>query len=645
MRGRSEAAGSGPGAPPGEASAHAGPGARGRPGTAGATGQRGAGPGGPARQPQAGQAGRSGPGRAGPGKAGAGQDQSGKPQLAEVARGGTLNIAGAAVSAVATLAVSVMVTNRFNKTIAGAFFTATSAYLIVQALATLGANVGLVYFIARLRSLGEERRIRAIVRAAVIPVIVGSVLLTIGMLAFAGPLAHVLLAKDSGSKGGAAASPGAVAGALRLLSLTLLFAALENTFLGATRGYRDMRPTVMVEKIGRPLLQVACMAVAVVAGSAALLAPLWALPWIPASAISYVWLRRVRRRRGPRRATMPDLPPEVAALLALSTPVPSPAWGRSPDSGRPVRRPEDTRSGRRMARRQLANANPKGFWRFTTPRAIANLASIILQRMDIVLVALIKGPIAAAVYTAATRFLVAGQLGNMAISTAAQPRFTELFTTGDKRNANVIYLVTTGWLILLTWPLYLLAVIYGPAVLAVFGKSYSAGATVMIILGLTQLFASACGQVDMVLITTGRSSWSLVNGLLAVGVNIGVDLALIPRYGITGAAIGWAVAIVVSNLMPLIQLALVFRLHPIGRGTFTACALCAVCFGAIPGLIRIAIGAGFVSLGASIVAGGIVYLAGLWKFGDVLKLSTMPGVSSLARRARRVRASSDLSGY
>ena len=88
----------------------------------------------------------------------------------------------------------------------------------------------------------------------------------------------------------------------------------------------------------------------------------------------------------------------------------------------------------------------------------------------------------------------------------------------------------------------------------------------MVILGLTMLLATACGQVDMVLITTGRSSWSLVNGLLALVVNVGLDLLLIPRFGITGAAIGWAAAIIVTNLIPLAQLAISKRLNPFGRG-------------------------------------------------------------------------------
>ena len=543
-------------------------------------------------------------------------------QLAEVARGGTLNLIGAGVSAATTVAVTVLVTREFSKPIAGAFFTAISAFLIVEAVASLGANVGLVYFIARLRSFGEERRIPTIVRAAVIPVIVASILLTMFMLGVAEPLANVLLSGHLG-KSGAVSAP-AVAQSLRALALTLPFAALLDTYLGVSRGYRDMRPTVAVDKVGRSVVQLAGVAIAVVAGSAALLAPLWALPYVPAAAIAWLWSRRIRRNppQGPRGGT-PDVPPELAALLALSTRVPS-VKGAS-------------RVGRRMQQRRLANANPRGFWQFTAPRGIASLAKITLQRIDIVLVAIIMGPAAAAVYTAATRFLVVGQLGNMAISMAAQPRFTELFAIGDRRSANVVYQVTTAWLVLLTWPLYLLAVVYGPEVLSVFGHSYRAGAPVMVILALTMLLATACGQVDMVLITTGRSSWSLINGLLAVAVNVGLDLVLIPRYGITGAAIGWAVAIVVTNLMPMAQLASSIHLQPFGRGTVLAAALSTVAFGAVPLAIRAVLGGGLAGLAAGVAAGCVVFAIGLWRFGGALRLSAMPGVSSIKSRLSRAR--------
>jgi hypothetical protein len=148
------------------------------------------------------------------------------------------------------------------------------------------------------------------------------------------------------------------------------------------------------------------------------------------------------------------------------------------------------------------------------------------------------------------------------------------------------------------------------------------------------LVAAACGQVDMVLITTGRSSWSLANGLLAVGVNVGVDVALIPHYGITGAAIGWAAAIAVTNLLPLAQVAIAVRVHPFGAGSLTACLLTTLSFGAIPLAGRAIAGASAVVATVAVVAGLAVMGAGLWRFRDILHLVAMPGAQQMRSVAR-----------
>jgi O-antigen/teichoic acid export membrane protein len=528
--------------------------------------------------------------------------------LGEVARGGMLNLAGAGIAAVATLGVTVVITRHFSPAVAGAFFTATSLFLILESISGLSAYNGAVYFIARLRSLGEEGRIGALLRAAIIPVAIVSTLVAGLVLLTAEPLARLLLGGHLGHSG---AGPAAVAAALRALAVALPFAALTDTLLGASRGYRDMRPTVAVDRIGRNALQFIGILVATAAGSIALLAPLWALAYVPAAAVAALWLIQIRHLPG-RHA--------------------SPRPGRD---GRPrLRRPRRpaVKPSAELTQNVVASANPRGFWRFTAPRALATLAQIIIQRLDIVLVGIMRGPAEAAIYMAATRFLVAGQFGNSAISMAAQPRFTELFAVGDRRGANAVYEATTGWLVILTWPIYLLALVFSPQVLGIFGHSYQAGTTVMLILGLSMLVATACGQVDMVLTTTGRSSWSLANGLLAVGVNVVINLALIPRYGITGAAIGWAAAIAVTNLLPLAQVAKVVRVHPFGRPFLAAALLTTVSFCLIPLGLRALLGsAGAVAIGATGV-GAVVMLFGMWRFANVLELSVMPGFSALMRR-------------
>ena len=169
-------------------------------------------------------------------------------QLAGVARGGAANLAGAAVAAATTLAVTVLVTRHYSEPVAGAFFTAISLFLIVEAVASLGAYVGAINFIARLRRLGHDDQIPIILRAAIIPVVIVSVLAAATMFVLAEPLAHILLRGHLGHSG---ATQGMVADALRALALALPCSALADTLLGMTRGYRDMRPTVVVDKIGR----------------------------------------------------------------------------------------------------------------------------------------------------------------------------------------------------------------------------------------------------------------------------------------------------------------------------------------------------------------------------------------------------------
>ncbi len=79
---------------------------------------------------------------------------------------------------------------------------------------------------------------------------------------------------------------------------------------------------------------------------------------------------------------------------------------------------------------------------------------------------------------------------------------------------------------------------------------------------------------------------------MAVVVNVGLDVLLIPQYGITGAAIGWAAAIIVTNLVPLAQLAVSVRLHPFGRGSFIAAGLAVLSFAVIPLAVRAGFGRG-----------------------------------------------------
>ncbi|MGH3601950.1 MAG: polysaccharide biosynthesis C-terminal domain-containing protein, partial [Pseudonocardiaceae bacterium] len=149
------------------------------------------------------------------------------------------------------------------------------------------------------------------------------------------------------------------------------------------------------------------------------------------------------------------------------------------------------------------------------------------------------------------------------------------------------------------------------------------------------LIATACGMVDVVLIMGGRTTWNLGNAVLALIVNITVDLLLIPHLGILGAGIGWSAAILVNNLVPLSQIALVLGLHPFSRASLTAILIAGACFGAVPGVVRLLAGTELVPLLTASVIGTLLFLGSLWWQREPLALDALATLRPGRRPGRR----------
>jgi O-antigen/teichoic acid export membrane protein len=276
----------------------------------------------------------------------------------------------------------------------------------------------------------------------------------------------------------------------------------------------------------------------------------------------------------------------------------------------------------------------RDFWAFTSPRALATLSQAALKRVDIVMVAALRSPAEAAVYTAATRFVVLGQLAVQAIQQALSPLLSGSFARDDRESAGSLFQTATAWMMSTGWPVYLTCAGVAPLILSIFGSEYDDGSSVVVILALAMLFATASGSVDTVLLMGGRSWLSLANNLSALAVNVGLNLWLIPAHGIVGAAISWAVAIVVRNLLPMIQVRLSFGMSPGGPAAVWVGFSALFCFGA-PALVLRSVGTpSWAVLAVAAVIGTPIYLALLWWRRDALHLPLL-GRTLRARVAGR----------
>ena len=482
-----------------------------------------------------------------------------------VARGGLANMAGSALAGGTGVVVTWVIARVLGAEQAGAFFAAAAAFVLAGGLAKLGTQTGLVYWPARLRATGRDHLLGPCLRIALTPVCAFAVGLAVAMWFGAPAIAHLT----------AADSPHVLAAhttALRVLAAFLPLQALTDALLTATRGYKAMRPTVTLDRVLRSMLQLLCVG-AVGAAS------LWTTATLPAFAFAWA---------------VPYLPVMILAAVALR---------RTYRSGRP---------GGPAARRGETQQLRRAFWRFTGPRALASVAQLALQRVDVLLVAALGGLGAAAIYAVAGRFVVLIQFANQGVSQSVQPRLAEALAVGDRATANHLYQTATGWLVLVTWPICFSVILFAPAYLGLFGGGYRSGADVVVVLACAMLVATGCGMVDMVLSMAGRTSWNLVNVLLALGVTVGLDVLLIPRYGALGAAIGLACAMVVNNVLPLIQIGRFVRLHPFGPGTLAATGLSAGCFGVLPQLVTAITGPGAAGLSLAVALAVPAFAGGAW---------------------------------
>ncbi|MFV0459006.1 MAG: lipopolysaccharide biosynthesis protein [Actinomycetales bacterium] len=522
-------------------------------------------------------------------------DGTDRSHLRRAARAGGLNVVGAVVGALCGFAVTAVITNGLGPDDAGTIFATTSLFLIGVAVVGLGTDIGLVRWMPTIVVTGRTHQLGALLRVAGTPVLAVSLLVAAICFTVAGPLADWVIKDDSSSI--------LVAGQdqIKILAIFLPIAAGLEFVLAATRGLRTMRPTVIVEGISRSLVQIGAVAVALLLGASTPVVVLaWSLPYLPALGWAMVWLRR---------------------LLARARANPEPA---QPQAGRGRHR----RPGKRSGDAELAGA----FWSFTGPRAMASIAQQMLKRLDVVLVAALVSPGEAALYAAASRFVTVGQVGVQAIQQALGPQLSALFARDQRQEAQEVYQTSTAWSMLMAWPVYLGCAALAGTLLAIFGPQYTQVTSTVVVLCLAMLFAIACGPVDMVLLMAGRSWLSLMNTFVALGVNLGLNLVLIPRWGALGAGCAWAGAIIVRNLLPLIQVRRHLGMSPIGGVTAKVGLQVLLTCAVVPGALAIAqVSAWYVF--TALVVGGLVLLALMWRQRKELHLNDL--VSVVRRRARR----------
>lgn len=372
----------------------------------------------------------------------------------------------------------------------GTYITAWTVVLIAGGLSGLGLNLAIIRIAAVYRSGGDDAGVRGLlIGSRVLAAVIGAGAAFVGL-----GLLGVLPVSD------------AHRATLFVLLLVVPLIAITEIQDGIGRGHGWMMAGLVPPYLLRPLLLLAGMAIALAAGApmlATTAAMVMAASVLATAVVQAVWLNR--------------------HLTAADA-----AAGRTPASPR---------------------YEPRTWLAASLPVMAIGGAELALQNTDVLVLSLVASPATVAVYFAAAKTMSLVMFVHYAVGSAMASRFAALHARGDRVGLEVAVRDGVRWTF---WPSFAGAIAIlalGGPLLSLFGPTFADGFPVMAILVLGFLARSATGPAEILLNMIGEQracAWAMARGAI---VGLGLNLVLVPWFGMIGAAIATASALAMVGLL------------------------------------------------------------------------------------------------
>ncbi len=449
-----------------------------------------------------------------------------------------------------------LVARLLGPTALGTFSVAWANIDLISKISVGGLDNATTTFIARAEAAGEHARTRALHLAAVILVLVQSLVIV---------TAGITLLRLFGSN---LRYPPEMISALAFLLCALPGVGLYRVNTSASRGMKVMKHDIFSRGTTEPLVTTLAFLIALGFG-AHHYAPEWAaIAGTTASGLVALFLAaRLFRARPP--AVAGSIRAEVLPLMSYAAPITA---------------------------YQLLNA--------------------FILRLDVIMLGWFIGRAPGVTLTTVGIYgavvEVAGGLRkvNQSFNPIFAPVVAGMTATGDQQRAAATYAQIAQWMLWILLPAVGVMALSGSVILLIYGKAFAQGGAWLAIV------AAACGTNAFVslgetVILVQRPRLNLINSIIACAVAVVANLWLIPRYGITGAAVGILVPYVVQGVLRALILRFVFRWR--NDWSMLAPPIVGVVVAFIPAVILHRVMAGL----AGQLASGVVFLlvcGGAWLF-------------------------------
>ena len=204
--------------------------------------------------------------------------------------------------------------------------------------------------------------------------------------------------------------------------------------------------------------------------------------------------------------------------------------------------------------RETIPAGPRTYsfplwFKTSLPLLVMLCCDLIMQNADILVISKYMSPANVGIYFAAGKTMSLIMFVHYAVGSAVANKFAALNARGDKEGLRAFVKDAVNWTF---WPslagaVFILAI--GKPLLWLFGPQFEAGYPVMCILVVGFLFRSSMGPAEYLLNMLGEQALCATVLFAAAVLDVALNFALVPTYGLVGAATATSISLVMAATM------------------------------------------------------------------------------------------------
>ena len=231
----------------------------------------------------------------------------------------------------------------------------------------------------------------------------------------------------------------------------------------------------------------------------------------------------------------------------------------------------------------LIGAEKQHLFRFAIPIGFADVLNELLKRIDIFLVGRYLSADLLGIYGIAQEGAATIKKIRQAFNPIFIPVISATHQNKDNSGMSLQYQNVTRWILILDAAFLVIMFLAGRQVMTLFGAEFIAGATALAILSLATAINGIWG-ISELFILIDKPWINMVNSACAIVAAVILNMLLIPRYGIIGAASAVLILHAGLNTVRLIQTAILYKLHPFSWDHVKATLAFVLSLGAVWGI-------------------------------------------------------------